>query len=287
MIIDAHIHLWNPLHGRESGVDRQAIGWGVARADGREYYCAPPSFEDSQSTWERAIAHFDWLGVDRAVVLQEFMDGKQDDYLAQVRQACPERFSCTALFTKEYYDDPMGCFKKAIEEQRLQGFLIKSPSPFPELATLKLQPLWEACAERGLPLVLKNGTPEEITKLLAKVPGIKLALSHFAGVFGDLDEHRERLRIIAEHENVIADCGAITFRQRAPFTESQERMHEAIETVGAEKIAWGSDYPRPGLCADLSYKQQLEFVTIDCDFLTDTQRAQILGGTALDFYVWE
>ena len=31
------------------------------------------------------------------------------------------------------------------------------------------------------------------------------------------------------------------------------------------KIVWGSDYHRPGLVADASYKQQLEFITVECD----------------------
>lgn len=33
MIIDAHIHLWNQLHGEETGVDREALEWGRARAN--------------------------------------------------------------------------------------------------------------------------------------------------------------------------------------------------------------------------------------------------------------
>ncbi|MFH1085348.1 MAG: amidohydrolase family protein [Chloroflexota bacterium] len=286
MIIDAHVHLWDRLHGEDAGVDRQALTWGRAREGDRIYYCAPPSFEDSRSTYERAIAHMDCLGVDRMVVLQEFMDGKQDDYLAKVRHVEPTRFSCVALFTREYLDDPMGCFKHAIDEQKLQGFLVITPSRFPEVATLKLEPLWRACAERGLPVVVKNGDPAEIRSLIKMAPGLKLVLSHFAGAWGDQGEYAERLKIVAGSENVFIDAGALTYRLRAPFTKAQERLHAAVEAVGAAKIAWGSDYPRPGLIWDASYKQQLEFVTVECDFLSDADRAQILGGTALKVYLW-
>ena len=79
----------------------------------------------------------------------------------------------------------------------------------------------------------------------------------------------------------------MTFRHRYPFARCKELLHEAVETVGANKISWGSDYPRPGLVADASYKQQLEFITVECDFLSDKQRKQILGGTALRFYKWD
>lgn len=287
MIIDAHVHLWNPLHGREAGVDRRALSWGRASQDGKIYYCAPPAFEDSQSTYQRAIAYMDYVGVDRMVVLQEFMDGKQDDYLALVRRECPQRFSCMALFTKEYLDDPMGCFRVAIEEKKLQGFLVITPSRFPEIALPKLMPLWQACAERGLPVVCKDGAPEDIRKLVKAVPELKIVLSHFAGRFGPREDYLARLEIIASSPNVTLDTGALTYRQRYPFSEAKELLHEAVEKVGADKIAWGSDYPRPPLVADNSYKQQLEFITVECDFLTPAQREQILGGTALRVYQWD
>jgi len=229
----------------------------------------------------------DWLGIDRAVVLQEFMDGKQDDYLSEVRRLCPSRFSCMALFDHHYYEDPGKAFIRAVEKQRLQGFLVKSPDPFPEIAGPGLLPLWERCAERGLPVVLKNGDPDQIRCLVRSVPSLKVVLSHFAGCFGPNEAYRERLAIAASSANVTLDTGALTYRHRYPFSESKERLHEAVEVVGADKIAWGSDYPRPGLVADASYRQQLEFVTVECDFLTDAQRARILGGTALRVYHWD
>ena len=108
MIIDAHIHLWNPLRGDGMGTEREALSWGRARENDRIYYACPPSFEDSQSTYQRALAHMDMLGINKAVVLQEFMDGKQDDYLSTVQKLAPKRFSCMALFDHLYLDDPLG-----------------------------------------------------------------------------------------------------------------------------------------------------------------------------------
>ena len=287
MIIDAHIHLWNRLHGDDIGIEREALSWGRARQNGEVYYATPPAFEDSLSTVERALAHMDWLGIDRAVVLQEFMDGKQDGYLSEVRKAWPTRFSCMALFDRHYFDDPMGCFGKAIDEGQLQGFLILTPRPFAEIAIPALLPLWEACAERGLPIVLKNGDPADIRELVKKVPDLKIVWSHFAGRAGPAEQYRERIEMTASNPNMAIDAGGMTFRQRYPFTEAQETLHEAVELVGADKIAWGSDYPRPGLVADCSYKQQVEFITVECDFLTEAQRDAILSGTALRIYPWD
>jgi predicted TIM-barrel fold metal-dependent hydrolase len=201
MIIDAHIHLWNRLHGDDLGIHREALSWGRARQGDRIYYAAPPAFEDSLSTYERALAHMDCLGIDRAVVLQEFMDGKQDHYLAEVRRLQPERFSCMALFDYHYYDDPMSAFKAAIDGKKLQGFLVKTPDPFPEIATLKLESMWRACAERGLPVVLKNGAPDEILRLVKLAPDLKIVLSHFAGASGPQGDYQKRISIAADSSN--------------------------------------------------------------------------------------
>ena len=142
-------------------------------------------------------------------------------------------------------------------------------------------------AARGLPVVLKNGAPDDIRRLVDAVPGLEVVLSHFAGCFGPEEEYEQRLRIAGEYPNVFIDAGALTYRQRYPFPGARERLRRALETVSADRIAWGSDYPRPPLVADASYKQQLEFVTTDCDFLTDTQREAILGGTAMRVYAWD
>jgi len=285
MIIDAHIHLWNRLHGDDFGVDREALKWGKARQGDNIYYATPPSFDDSLSTYERSLAHMDCLGIDRAVVLQEFMDGKQDDYLAEVRRLEPKRFSCMALFDKHYYDDPIGAFREAIDNKKLQGFLVKTPDPFPEIAVPKLEPVWKACAERGLPVVLKNGSPDEVRRLIKLVPDLKIVFSHFAGTRGK--DFEERLKIVADNAKVYIDTGGSTYLQRHPFDKIKEQLQVVVEHVGAEKISWGSDYPRPGLVVDSSYKQQLEFISIECDFLSDEQKQQILGGTASKVYVWE
>ena len=288
MIIDAHIHLWNRLHGDDLSIDRQSLGWGRAREGARVYYATPPAFEDSLSTVERAIAHMDWLGIDRAVVLQEFMDGKQDAYLGEVRRIARTRFSCMALFDNAFLNDPLAAFRRAVEGYHLQGLLIKTPDPFPALATQRLAPLWEACVDSGLPVVLKDGDPDEVQRLIRLAPRLTIVLSHFGGAsFAPLEVFRRRLDLAASHTNLYLDTGALTYQQRFPFPHAQELLQEAVERVTASKIAWGSDYPRPSQVADNSYKQQLEFVTDECDFLTDAQRAEILGGTALRVYRWD
>ena len=135
-------------------------------------------------------------------------------------------------------------------------------------------------------MVLKNGQPDEIRRLVDLAPGLKIVLSHFAGSSGPVDEFQARLEIVASCPTVYVDSGGMTYQHRYPFREPKEQLRVALEIVGAQKIAWGSDYPRPGLVADASYRQQLEFITVECDFLKDAERERILAGTALEIYRW-
>ena len=286
MIIDAHIHLWNRLHGEDTGIHREALTWGRAREGDTVYYACPPAFHDSLSTYERALAQMECSGVARAVVLQEFMDGKQDDYLAEVRRHEPQRFSCLALFDRRFYEDPRAAFAEAIGEKRLQGFLVKTPDPFPDIVTPALQPVWDACAERGLPVVLRTARPRPWARSWRRRRGSGGVLPLCRGVGPDRDLSRAPAHR-GGPPNVTLDSGGLTYRHRYPFPHPKELLHEAVETVGAEKIAWGSDYPRPGLVVEASYQQQLDFFTIECDFLTDAQREAIFSGTALRVYRWE
>ena len=230
----------------------------------------------------------DWLGIDRAVVYQSPMDGKQDDYFAQVRQACPDRFCCLAFLDRSAYERPLEAMADAIDRKRLQGFVVNTPNPIPEIAVPRLMPLWLSCAERGLPVVVQNGLPEDVRRLVDAVPDLKVVFSHFcAAGFGPEDSYIQRLEIVASSPNVYTDTGALTHRQRYPFSGARETLLRALERISADDILWGSDYPRPPLVADASYKQQLEFITVECDFLDDDQRARILAGTALEVYPWE
>jgi predicted TIM-barrel fold metal-dependent hydrolase len=71
MIIDAHIHLWNPLYEKVIGVNREALSWRIARQCDRVYYALLQLLRQPEHLRPRPGSH-DYLGINRAVVLQEF-----------------------------------------------------------------------------------------------------------------------------------------------------------------------------------------------------------------------
>ena len=53
---------------------------------------------------------------------------------------------------------------------------------------------------------------------------------------GTSSEYRQRLKLVLSSPTIYIDSGALTFRQRHPFTLAEDRLHEAVDIVGADKI---------------------------------------------------
>ena len=90
---------------------------------------------------------------------------------------------------------------------------------------------------------------------------------------------------LAEAANVYIECGGIIwlFRHEGThFKKAQSKIRQAVKAVGVHKIMWGSDYPRT--MVDFTYRQSLEFVSNDCDFLSEREKADFLGKNAQKLY---
>ena len=63
-----------------------------------------------------------------------------------------------------------------------------------------------------------------------------------------------------------------------PWKEAEPAIRECVDRIGAERLMWGSDWPMVGRFC--TYRQTVDQYRVHCDFLTDSQRQAILGGTA-------
>ena len=89
IIIDAHSHLW--LH-QDTVVDGQpirALPDGRALFFGEERQMLPPFMIDGRNSAEVFLSNMNYARVSAAVVVQEFIDGPQNEYLAEVKRGWP------------------------------------------------------------------------------------------------------------------------------------------------------------------------------------------------------
>ena len=63
-----------------------------------------------------------------------------------------------------------------------------------------------------------------------------------------------------------------------PWTEAEPTVQECVERIGADRLIWGTDIPM--VSRFCTYRQARDQFQTHCDFLTEDERRDILGGTA-------
>ena len=83
-IIDAHSHLWLRQDTVVNGYPIRTLENGRSLFMGEVRQMVPPFIIDGRNTAEIFLSNMDYAQVTAAVVVQEFIDGLQNDYLADV-----------------------------------------------------------------------------------------------------------------------------------------------------------------------------------------------------------
>ena len=91
-IIDAHSHLWLNQDTIVNGLPVRTIDRGRSIFLGEERQMLPPFMIDGRNSAEVFLSNMDYAQVSAAVVTQEFIDGNQNEYLADVVKRYPDRF---------------------------------------------------------------------------------------------------------------------------------------------------------------------------------------------------
>ena len=103
MIIDAHSHLWLRQDTMVDGQVIRTLGNNGSRSlfFGEERQMLPPFMIDGRNTAEVFLSNMDYAQVAAAVVVQEVIDGCQNDYLTEVQSKWPDRFFCMGMCCTE------------------------------------------------------------------------------------------------------------------------------------------------------------------------------------------
>lgn len=286
-VIDAHMHLWDHVLGRVHGkTPVTPVANGVLRIGEDEVLGMPAYMLDCRALAEYFVAEMDAAGVSAAVVVQEYLDGEQNDYLLSVASRYPGRFFMHGL--PDWFN--AGGVAEEVSALLEQGFRgIKLPAMHlagnVALDDDRLMPAYEQVEASGAVLAIDLCEGEAqvpaMRRVLEKCPTLKVAIGHFGmpsrhGWPGQLD--------LVEHENVYIETGGIVWLYREAgvgFTPALDAICYAIDRIGADKIMWGSDWPRT--MTDFTYDQSLAFLR-DTDRVSENDKAKLLAGNARRLY---
>ena len=295
LIIDAHSHLWLRQDTQWNGLVIKTKDGNGSRSEflGEERQMLPPFMIDGRNTAEVFLSNMDYAQVGAAVVVQEFIDGIQNDYLKTVQDRYPDRFFCYAMV--DYLRD--GFYEQALHLLAVDGFrgmaipghrLLWRKLTDPEM--MKLFKLMEG-NDWYLSITLADGDEQvaELREVIAECPCLKIAIGHLGMADQpqtppwENESWRQQI-LLARNKNVMVESGGITWLYNTefyPFPSAVRAIREAADLVGWDKLMWGSDYPRT--ITAITYRMSYDFITKSAE-LTDAQKAAFLGENAKRFY---
>lgn len=292
-IIDAHSHLWLRQDTCWDGKPIRTLKNGRSVFLGEEVQMIPPFIIDGQNSAEVFLSNMDYAQVGAAVVVQEFIDGLQNDYLAEVKAKYPERFFVFGM--ADYLKD--GFYEQAkalLTEQMFRGLAIPGHRLLNRhLTDEPMMDMFRLMESEGamLSITLADGDEQvgELREVIAECPNLKIAIGHLGMAnppqtpCWENQSWKEQIKL-ARNENVMIESGGITWLYNSefyPFPSAVRAIREAAELVGMEKLMWGSDYPRT--ITAITYRMSYDFIVKSND-LTEHEKQLFLGENAYRFY---
>lgn len=287
-IIDAHSHLWLRQDTSWNGMPVRTLKNGRSFFLTEEVQMVPPFMIDGVNSAEVFLSNMNYAQVGGAVVVQEFIDGIQNDYLAKVKSDYPGRFFVFGMcdyFKPGFYDTAASLIESGFKGIAIPGHRLILSDGRVNLNSPEMMKMFHLMEDKGVILSLclaeNNLQNGEIKEVIEECPRLKIAIGHFGMVTAPGWEDQIKLAL---NDNVMIESGGITWlfnKEFYPFNGAVRAIREAIDMVGADKLMWGSDYPRT--ITAITYKMSYDFILKTND-LTDREKRLFLGENAEKFY---
>lgn len=288
IIIDAHSHLWLKQDTVVEGLPIRTLENGRSLFMGEVRQMLPPFMTDGVNSAEVFLSNMDYAQVSAAVVTQEFIDGFQNDYLAEVTARYPDRFFVCGMCefrTPGYLDQARQLITRGFKGIKIPAQRLLLNEGRVRLNCEEMMQMFHLMEQNGvlLSIDMADGDTQvgELEEVIQECPKLKVAIGHFGMV--TRPQWKEQIKL-ARYPHVRIESGGITWLfndEFYPFKGAVRAIREAAELVGFEKLMWGSDYPRT--ITAITYRMSYDFVS-KSDELTEREKALFLGENARSFY---
>lgn len=275
--IDAHSHLWLKQDTTVDGKRILSLKNGRSIFMDEEVQMVPPFMIDSVNSAEVFLSNMNYAQVGAAVVVQEVIDGNQNEYLTQVQQQHPDRFFCMGMAWN--LDEAKAAYEAGLKGIAFPGHRMHEP-----LQTL--MPVFKFMEEKGMILSMCLGDDEaqiaQMAEVIQECPKLKVAIGHFG--MPTTPSFKSQVMLARQGDNVMIESGGITWLYNPefyPYPTAVRRILEAADWVGMERLMWGSDYPRT--ITAITYRMSYDFVEKSSE-LSDAEKGAFLGQNAQRFY---
>jgi predicted TIM-barrel fold metal-dependent hydrolase len=273
MIIDTHVHYWErSTAARPHAAD--GIIWG-------EELLAEDLFAEAAAA-----------GVDRIVQVTASLMGYDNRYSIEAAKKYPDKVVGVFARFDPLAPDVAGRLKELMAQDRMIGIRLTLHQPPYDrwFRDDMVHDFLKAAQDQKVPVeIFAPFQTEEITKVAIAYPGIQFLIDHMT--IRIMKEYPDRffkwqdvLRL-GELPNIWMKVSyfpeAAVGSETYPFLHSQQRFKQLYDHIGAGKMVWGSNFPPVKRAC--SYKQSVDFIKDECNFLTSADKAAIFGQNFLTY----
>ena len=244
-----------------------------------------------------------WAKDDEGLMLSKFLN----DHIAGVVRDKPNRFIGLGTIPLQNPDSAITEMDRIVNELKLPGIEIGSNVNGKNLSEEKFHPIFEHAEKIGCSIFVHPwemmgqaemqkywlpwlvGMPAETSRaicslifggVLEKYPNLKIAFAHGGGAFpftAGRADHGFNVRpdLCAVDNSVLPSSYMKNFYVDS-LVHNENAMNFLIQTMGAERIAMGSDYPFP-------LGEHHPGKLIESMELSDANKQRLLAGTALEW----
>ena len=288
IISDAHSHLWQKQNTIWNGKEIRTTQNGRSLFLGEEVQMLPPFMIDGVNSAEVFLSNMDYAQVSAAIVVQEMIDGIQNDYLEKVATDYPNRFVVCGMcdFLKDgFLNEAKKLIEKGFHGIAIPGHRLLLDQQRVYLNSTEMMEMFKLMEKNHvfLSITLADGDlqVEELREVIQECPNLRIAIGHFG--MPTIPRWEEQIKL-ARYENVMIESGGITWLYNSefyPFPSAINAIKQAADLVGIHKLMWGSDYPRT--ITAITYKMSYDFI-IKSKVLSEKEKQLFLGENAIQFY---
>ena len=240
------------------------------------------------------IKAMDEVGVDGALLISVYTMYKWDaSYAVSVHKQFPNRF---ALIKPVDSNDPK--VGETIEEwAKMDGTVAVRIMFTPEVSTDPAHPgINKVLATAGkcdLPVnLMARGRLDQVAELAKRHPDTTLVIDHL-GLEQPMKppapqepwDELPKLLALSAHKNIVVKIsGACTLSHGPfPYKDIRKPVSRILDTFGLDRCMWGTDWTRAVNL--LTFKQGVDAFRAK-DWLSDSDRATLMGGSLSKIYGW-
>ena len=282
-IIDAHSHVWT------SDTDQYPL----ASAFGKSDLWLPSFTPEDHFIYSRLV------GDVRINLVQMTWYGLDHRYIIDIIAGDPDRYVGTGIVSA-VSDVELGSPDKAmvtLSNHGIYAFRVRGGrnarmylGDWPRwLDHDGYHKMFKTGADHNLAISFLVGPHDipELDRMCALYPDTPVIIDHFGGIQkvdgGFNDDHLSSLCLMSVHKKVMLKIGPI---HKYDFTDVLPLLRRVVASFGPERCMWESNSggPAPFLNPETDYLESVEVIREHADFLSESDKEQILFGTAENFF---